>query len=157
MTALNKYFKHGATLIAMLCMLLAPVALSNSVFAAPAATCETGNETTCTSNSGNCGSSNGLGNCGDPAVTSKATCTASNCDLIKKYINPLISLLSALVGVAVTISIIIGGIQYSSSNGNAQQITAAKARIRNSLIALLAFFFLYTFLQFLVPGGIFRK
>jgi hypothetical protein len=155
MTALNKYLKHGSVFIAILSMLLAPVVLSGASYAAT--TCQTGNESGCTSTSGSCGSSNGLGNCADPASTSKATCTASNCDLIKKYINPLISLLSALVGVAVTISIIIGGIQYSSSNGNAQQITAAKARIRNSLIALLAFFFLYTFLQFLVPGGIFRK
>lgn len=156
MTALNKYFKHIALSLGLLCALLAPVALGGAAFA-DTSTCTTGNEATCTSKSGKCGSNNGLNNCTDPAAGATATCTAQKCDLIKKYIDPLINMLSALVGVAVTISIIIGGIQYSSSNGNAQQITAAKARIRNSLIALLAFFFLYTFLQFLVPGGIFRK
>lgn len=155
MTAINKYFKHIALLLSMVGALLAPVALASPALAD--SSCQTGNEASCTAKSGKCGSNNGLNNCTDPAASSASTCTAKHCDLIKKYINPLISLLSALVGVAVTISIIIGGIQYSSSNGNAQQITAAKARIRNSLIALLAFFFLYTFLQFLVPGGIFRK
>jgi len=76
--------------------------------------------------------------------------------LIAKYINPLITLLSALVGLVVTISIVIGGIQYSSSAGDPQAATAAKNRIRNAIIALVAFIFLYAFLQFLVPGGIFR-
>ena len=71
-----------------------------------------------------------------------------------KYINPIISLLSALVGVAVVISIIVGAIQFSSAGGDPQKTAAAKDRIRNSIIALVAFVFLFSAIQWLIPGGI---
>jgi hypothetical protein len=90
----------------------------------------------------------------DPAVTSGNCATASHCDLIVKYINPLINLLAALVGVAVTISIIVGGIQYASSGGDPQKVTLAKTRIRGAIIALITFIFLYALLNFLIPGGL---
>ncbi len=77
-------------------------------------------------------------------------------------INPLvgwiltaINFLAVGVGVVVTIMIIIGGIQYASAGANPQAVHAAKQKIANAIIALLAFFFLYAFLQYLIPGGIF--
>lgn len=80
----------------------------------------------------------------------------TNCDLMVKYIYPLINLLAALVGLAVTISLVIGGIQYGSSAGDPQKVTAAKNRIRNAIIALVTFIFLYALLNFLVPGGLLK-
>lgn len=80
--------------------------------------------------------------------------TLSKCDLITKYINPLINFLAALVGIAVVISIIIGGIQYGSSAGDPQKVSAAKNRIRNAIVALVTFMFLYALLNFLMPGGL---
>jgi hypothetical protein len=64
-----------------------------------------------------------------------------------------INVLAAAVGVIAVIMLIIGGIQYSSSNGNPQAVTAAKQRIINVLMGLVAFIFLYAFLQWLIPGG----
>lgn len=90
-----------------------------------------------------CPSTNG-GNCA----------SVNNCDLIQKYINPFINFLAALVGVAVVISIIIGGIQYGSSAGDPAKVSAAKNRVRNAIIALLTFLFLYALLNFLIPGGL---
>ena len=113
--------------------------------AAPAGSCVVGNEPSCFATKT------------DPAASGTSACTTKSCDLISKYIDPLITLLSAAVGLVVVISIIIGGIQYGSSAGDPQKVSAAKNRIRNSIIALVSFIFLYTFLQFLVPGGIFRK
>jgi hypothetical protein len=81
------------------------------------------------------------------------TCNSSGCNLISFYLVPIVNLLSGLVGIVVVISIIIGGIQFSSSAGDPQQASKAKSRIVNSLLALLAFFFLYAVLQFLIPGG----
>lgn len=66
-----------------------------------------------------------------------------------------INFISVGVGVIVTAMIIIGGIQYSSAGGNPQKVQAAKNRIVNAIIALVAYFFLFAFLQWLVPGGIF--
>ncbi|HSH55903.1 MAG TPA: hypothetical protein VK983_03690 [Candidatus Limnocylindrales bacterium] len=79
-------------------------------------------------------------------------CQKDKCNLIVKYLNPIIRLLSIIVGVAVTIGIIIGGIQYASSAGDPQKVSNAKHRIRNSIVALIFFFFLYALLRFLIPG-----
>lgn len=71
------------------------------------------------------------------------------------YLQDGINLLTALAGLAITASVIIGGIQYSTSGGNPQASAAAKKRIGDAILALLALVFLYTFLQWIVPGGIF--
>lgn len=91
----------------------------------------------------------------DQAATSGNCASASKCDLVQQYLNPFINFLAALVGVAVVISIVIGGIQYGSSAGDPQKAAAAKSRIRNSIIALLTFLFLFALLNFLIPGGLF--
>lgn len=96
--------------------------------------------------------------CKDPAADPEEECNLENgCDLIDKYINPAINLLSFIFGLIAVISIIMGGIQYAASTGDPQKVTAAKDRIRNTIIAVAAYFFLYGFLQFLIPGGIFNR
>ena len=94
---------------------------------------------------------------GDPAADPKVNCSKQGCDLIGKYINPLINLLSLSFGIIAAISIIMGGIQYAAATGDPQKISLAKRRISNTILAILAFLFLYSFLQFLVPGGIFKQ
>lgn len=91
---------------------------------------------------------------GDPALKSGNCNSLDKCDLISKYLNPAVQLLSAAVGIVIVIAIVIGGIQYGSSAGDPQQAAAAKARIRNAIIALLTFLFLYALLNFLLPGGL---
>jgi len=84
--------------------------------------------------------------------------TAGECleaNPIRVWVVYLINFLSAGVGVIVTIMIIVGGIQYASAGGNPQAVQAAKKKIANSIIALIAYFFLFAFLQWLVPGGLF--
>lgn len=71
-------------------------------------------------------------------------------------INQIVNFLSAGVGIVVTGVIIVGGIQYMTAGDNPQAITAAKKRITNALIALVAFLFMFAFLQWLVPGGVFN-
>jgi len=100
----------------------------------------------------------------DPATQSGSQCTGANgksgggsCDLVGKYINPAIKLLTILVGVVATISIIFGGIQYSTSAGDPAKVSAAKGRLTKTIIALVCYAFLYGFLQFLVPGGLFNR
>lgn len=70
-------------------------------------------------------------------------------------INSVITLLSALTAIAITGSIIFAGIQYSTSGGNPQASAAAKKRITQAITALVTLVFMYSFLQWLVPGGIF--
>lgn len=74
--------------------------------------------------------------------------------LLGKYINPTITLLSALVGLAVVITIIRGALMYTSSGGDPSKAAAGKQHIINALIGLVAYLLLYVFLQFIIPGGI---
>lgn len=82
-----------------------------------------------------------------------ATDANASCDLTKRYLEPAINILAALVGVIVTIAIIAGGIQYASSSDDPSKVSQAKSRIVHALEALASFFFLYMFLQWLIPGG----
>ncbi len=80
--------------------------------------------------------------------------TAANCG-ITRYLNMFVNILTGLVGIAIVGSIIVGGIQYSMSAGDAQAVGAAKKRISNALLALLIYSFTFAFLQWIVPGGVF--
>jgi len=75
---------------------------------------------------------------------------------IVKNINKIVGILAGLVGVVVVGTIILGGIQYATAGDKAEAVSAAKQRIINGLIALLAFLFIFAFLQWLVPGGVFK-
>jgi amino acid permease len=117
---------------------------------APGVTCPTTtsvSEANKLSSSSDCALNNTCGNCNNDS-------TVKDCGLVGKYLNPLIDFLAATVGVVVTIGIVIGGIEYSASGGDPQRATAARKRISNAIIALVAFLFLYAFLQWLVPGGL---
>lgn len=87
----------------------------------------------------------------DPSL---ACANSGNCDLVKKYVNPAIKALSALVGIAVTVSIVLGGIQYATSADDPSKVSAAKKRILNSILTLIGFFLFYQFLNWIIPGGL---
>lgn len=89
--------------------------------------------------------------CKDNSTAGLQNCVQKN-PLIKD-INDTITLLSGAIGVIVLIMIIVGGMQYMSAGGNAQKVTAAKGRITNAVLSLLALVFLYAFLQWVIPGG----
>jgi hypothetical protein len=97
------------------------------------------------------------GACSDEAADPNADCSKDRCDFIKKYVNPFIELLSAIFGLIAVISLIMAGIQYSTAGGDSQAVNKAKKRIVNTVLAVVVYFFLYAFLQFIVPGGIFNK
>lgn len=77
-----------------------------------------------------------------------------NCKILL-YLRIFINILSAMVGIVITAVIVIAGIQYSSAGNDPQKISSARNRIVNALLALVTFIFMYAFLQWIVPGGIF--
>lgn len=89
----------------------------------------------------------------DPALKESARCDRDRCELIAKYVNPLITLLTVLVGIAVVIGIIWGGIQIATSSGDPQKTAAGKGHIQNAVIAIIAYLILFAGLQWLLPGG----
>jgi len=121
---------------------------------------------TCTLNDGNCAScytensSDCLQSTNNQQTLSGASqCkeNGNNCNIFSDYLNPIINVLSGVIVLVAIASIIVAGIMYSSSGGDAQKAAKAKSRIINTLLALLAYIFLYSFLQFLIPGGLLNK
>ncbi len=77
-----------------------------------------------------------------------------NCNILEQYLNPIINAFTIVVILAVVISMVIGGIQYSTSADQPGAQAAARRRIINAVIAMICFSFLWAFLQWIVPGGI---
>ncbi|MDB5170380.1 MAG: hypothetical protein JWO35_74 [Candidatus Saccharibacteria bacterium] len=98
------------------------------------------------------------GKCVDQAADPNAICNKANgCDLVAKYVQPAINLFSVSFGLIAVISLIVAGIQYSASTGDPQAVSKAKDRIIKTIFAIVAYFFLYALLQFLIPGGVFNR
>jgi hypothetical protein len=93
-------------------------------------------------------------NCNNSSDAGVQKCIDNN--QITKDINLVVNFLSAGVGIIVIGVIILGGIQYSLAGDNSTATGAAKQRIINGLIALFVFIFAFTFLQWLIPGGVFK-
>ena len=74
--------------------------------------------------------------------------------IITKIVNPLINLMTGLVGVVVAISLVVAAVTYSAAGGDPSKVSAAKKRITNSILALIAYIFTFGLLQWLVPGGL---
>lgn len=92
-------------------------------------------------------------NCQNSNQAGVKECLASN-NLVKD-LNDIVNFLSAGVGIVVVGNIIIGGIQYTTSGEGSEGIKKARQRISNSALALVAFLFIYAFLQWIIPGGVF--
>lgn len=93
------------------------------------------------------------------AATGRFECSGDACvtdNPITKLLLTVVNFLSALIGIIVIAVIIVAGIQYTTSGGNPQAAAQAKKRIINAVTALVAFFFLFAILQWLIPGGIFK-
>lgn len=84
----------------------------------------------------------------------EATCLAKN--PIIKDLRIFVNALSGIVGVVVVAMIMVGGIQYSSARDNAAAVSAARKRIANAVLALVIYFLIFAFLQWLIPGGVFN-
>lgn len=98
------------------------------------------------------------GAAGDPVVNSSNDCSNQNlnkqtCGIVE-YIVIFTRALTALAGTVIVLGIVIGGFQYMTAGSNPQAVSKAKSRIMNALLALAVLIFMFSFLQWLVPGGV---
>ena len=91
---------------------------------------------------------------GDSCVTN-ATGIYCNTDhsAITDMLFAIIRFLSDGVGLVLVGSLIVGGIQYSSSRGDPQSTSKAIGRIRSTMVALLIYVFAYAILNYIIPAG----
>lgn len=108
----------------------------------------------CSANGGPSGNTTTTNQCDKVESSSQLTkCVQSN--KIVTDLQNIVNFLGAGVGIVVIGMIILGGIQYSIAGDNSQATTAAKQRISNAAIALVVYLFIFAFLQWLIPGGVF--
>ena len=102
------------------------------------------------------GDDGGGGGSSQPAVKESCDPSTQDCgqEFIDAYISPIILALSGLIGVFAVISLIMAGIQYAGSADDPGVVTKAKQRIFATVIGIVAYIFLFAFLNYLVPGGI---
>jgi hypothetical protein len=66
-----------------------------------------------------------------------------------------VQFLSVGIGFAVTGGIIWGGIVYMTARANPNQVQKGIEIIRNAILGLILFIFMYAVLEFVIPGTIF--
>ena len=79
-----------------------------------------------------------------------AVCKAQGTDNAASMIQIVINILLFLVGTVSVIMIVIGGIRYTTSNGNASQVKEAKDTIIYSVIGLIVAMMAYAIVNFVV-------
>ena len=86
------------------------------------------------------------GSCSDP--TDPSSCQGF------ELLDDILNFMALLVVPIIIIMVIIGGIQYSMAGGNADALKEAKSRIFKAAAALVCFVGLWSFLKWLLPGGL---
>ncbi len=144
----NKYF-IATFLITVLLALATPFISAQNVLAHQ---CGTGEQKVTTSINFGCR--------GEECLTNP---TEAICQGGDHTVNGIIDLLFALirflsigVGMVIIASIIVAGIQFTTSSGNPQTTANALNRIRDTAIALLIFIFAYAIINWLVPGQLLK-
>jgi len=66
----------------------------------------------------------------------------------------VINILTAGIGVAAVGGVVYGSILYTTAGGSMDQTKQAKTIIFNVIIGLVAYALMYSFLNFLIPGGL---
>jgi flagellar biosynthesis protein FlhB len=74
---------------------------------------------------------------------------------IVKWLQFFINVLSVVILAGSAVMVAVAGIQYTASRDNPQAVQAAKQKMYNIVLGLGIYFFLYAFVQWLVPGGVF--
>ncbi|MCA9334748.1 hypothetical protein KC953_01245 [Candidatus Saccharibacteria bacterium] len=89
-----------------------------------------------------------------PAEQAKcgASTTGDDQTTFQDYIKTIVNILLFLLGAIAVIMIIIGGIRYATSNGEAQQIKSAKDTILYSVIGLVVAILSYAIVNFIIDS-----
>lgn len=73
---------------------------------------------------------------------------------INEILNMILTTLTAGLAVLATGSIIFAGFLYMTARNNASQVQKAKTMIFNTVIGIIAYVFMWTILEWLIPGGV---
>lgn len=78
--------------------------------------------------------------------------SSANTDDLKALIKTIVNVLLFILGAIAVIMIIIGGIRYTTSNGDAQQVKGAKDTIMYAVVGLVIAVLAYAIVNFVVSS-----
>lgn len=67
-----------------------------------------------------------------------------------------IKILSGLVGAVAVVMFIFAGVSYAAAGDSAEKVQKAKDMMRNTVIGILLYLFMFAILNFIIPGGVFK-
>jgi hypothetical protein len=95
----------------------------------------------------------GKNTCGSSKTVFKFNCANSDNAMIA-LILAIVKFLTYGVGIVITLSVVISGLQYATAQSDPSTVAKARTRIFNAVIALLLYVFAFAILNYLVPGGL---
>jgi hypothetical protein len=69
----------------------------------------------------------------------------------------IINILTGAIGIVAVGGVIYGAIIYTQAGGSMEEVKRAKKIIANVVMGLAAYVLMYSFLQYLIPGGVFNN
>lgn len=72
---------------------------------------------------------------------------------IKELLFLILKILVYGLGAAATVGVVVAGIQYMTARDNESQVAAAKTRLLNIVIGLVAWAVMWAVMNWLIPGG----
>lgn len=93
--------------------------------------------------------------CGDTDTYFNWGCNGSSDQVLLQVVATILNWLAAGLSIVVLLAIVYGAIIYMTAGSDPGKLATAKKIIRNAIGALIAYFFMYSLLNFLVPGGLF--
>ena len=96
------------------------------------------------------------GSCGG-VETSIIACSEDGGNAIWSILEIAVNVLAGLIGIVAVGGLVYGAVLYSSAGDNASQVTKSKTTITNVVVGLVLFAGMYSFIQFLIPGGVFSR
>jgi len=67
----------------------------------------------------------------------------------------IINILTAGIGILAVGGVVYASIRYATAGGNTEQTKQAMKKLGNIAIGIIAYALMYSFLNFLIPGGLF--
>ena len=112
----------------------------------------TANAAPLTEGNNGCGTDTAIIKCDNVDVTKDGVENTAVFSILLTAIN----ILTAGVGIAAIAGVVYGSILYTSAGGSAEQVKKAIGVITNVVIGVVAYALMFSFLNFLIPGGLFN-
>jgi len=92
--------------------------------------------------------------CGSVNTAVLSCSNTGNSSPVTDLLVTIVNFLAVGVGIAVLGGIIYGAFLYASADTSADQAKRGIGHVRNAVIALIVFIFMYAIINYIIPGGL---